>query len=388
MNIDPLKDYRMIIYKIENINNGKIYIGQSTKSFYKRYVSGNIKKYGPIGIRYELEKYKEEDFSISILEHSVSSLDELNFLEKKYIKQFNSIHPFGYNFNSGGKQYLPSENTKKKQSNTRLKLLEKEYTLYHKDGSIYSFKNISTFAKEKGLKVQNLSNLINGKFKQYNGFYLDKSLIDQDIYYNCKLREVIGPNGEKYKFNNVAAFARKHNLIPFKLYHLLSGRLLQYQGFKIKSSRDKIKSGPKTGFCKLSDIYEMISFEKDNKIFDIYDIDKFIKENSLTNNKIYSLLRKLSYRSNGFRINYVVYTDNYLKENPNLVKKNFYPVCLDKEHLMKYKNYIISNGVEEILLDKNNYNEYRVKLGSNIYFLLNGKRKKVRGFFVIKEINL
>ena len=81
------------IYKIENLINHKIYIGQSfhierrwrehcfpsTKSI----ISDAIKKYG------------KENFSFQIIEEC--SIDDLDEKEIFYIKKFNCIVPNGYN---------------------------------------------------------------------------------------------------------------------------------------------------------------------------------------------------------------------------------------------------------------------------------------------------
>lgn len=86
------------IYKIENLINGKVYIGQlvhierrwqehcmdSAQSI----ISGAIKKYGV------------ENFSFEVLKEC--PIEELDELEKAYIKEYDSLVPFGYNVDSGG----------------------------------------------------------------------------------------------------------------------------------------------------------------------------------------------------------------------------------------------------------------------------------------------
>jgi group I intron endonuclease len=91
------------IYKIENLINGKVYIGQSVhierrwrehKQDADRLVGKAILKHG------------EENFIFSILEEPlVSQLDER---EIYYIQKFNSLVPNGYNLLSGG--YANSNN--------------------------------------------------------------------------------------------------------------------------------------------------------------------------------------------------------------------------------------------------------------------------------------
>lgn len=64
-----MSDYFGVIYKITNILNGKIYIGQTTKSIEKRFgqhkcATGNRNS----SISSSIRKYGEENFSIEIID--------------------------------------------------------------------------------------------------------------------------------------------------------------------------------------------------------------------------------------------------------------------------------------------------------------------------------
>lgn len=82
------------IYKIENLLNNKIYIGQSIH-IEKRWQE-HCKASTNSLIAKAIRKYGKENFSFQILEE-VSNITELNELESKYIQQFNSLVPNGYN---------------------------------------------------------------------------------------------------------------------------------------------------------------------------------------------------------------------------------------------------------------------------------------------------
>lgn len=82
------------IYKIENLINGKIYIGQSIH-IEKRWTEHCQASSNSL-ISKAIKKYGKKNFSFQIVEE-VSDLTELNNLETKYIKQFNSLIPNGYN---------------------------------------------------------------------------------------------------------------------------------------------------------------------------------------------------------------------------------------------------------------------------------------------------
>lgn len=86
------------IYKIENLINGKIYIGQSIEieQRWKKHLTANDN----FLIHKALRKYGKENFSFTILEEcSLSSLDDR---EKYWINKYNSITPNGYNMVTRG----------------------------------------------------------------------------------------------------------------------------------------------------------------------------------------------------------------------------------------------------------------------------------------------
>lgn len=105
-----------IIYKITNKINGKIYIGQTTRGFNKRYPysgSGIERVYNYYTHQKEkdrfinkhlvssIEKYGFYAFEVIEVYDLAFSKEELNIKEKHYIKVFNCIDN-GYNFGDGG----------------------------------------------------------------------------------------------------------------------------------------------------------------------------------------------------------------------------------------------------------------------------------------------
>ena len=81
------------IYKIENLINHKIYIGQSVnieRRWGEHCRSGNKSLIGKA-----IKKYGKQNFSFVILEEC--NMDSLDEKEEYYIKYFNSITPNGYN---------------------------------------------------------------------------------------------------------------------------------------------------------------------------------------------------------------------------------------------------------------------------------------------------
>lgn len=81
------------IYKIENILNHKIYIGQSVH-IERRWAEHCFPSKKSI-ISKAIQKYGKENFTFQVLEEC--SIDELDDKEIYYIKKFDSIVPNGYN---------------------------------------------------------------------------------------------------------------------------------------------------------------------------------------------------------------------------------------------------------------------------------------------------
>lgn len=101
----------MILYKITNILNNKIYIGQTIQLNHKLRWNSHINnaKLNKNGdaITQAIRKYGKDNFKFEII-CKVNSIEELNKLEEEYIKTCNSLCPNGYNIKFGGKnQKLP-----------------------------------------------------------------------------------------------------------------------------------------------------------------------------------------------------------------------------------------------------------------------------------------
>ena len=96
----------MLIYKITNTINNKIYIGQTTQTLKDRwrnykYTGGEIAMRRPI-IR-AIHKYGFNNFKIEIIQDNILNKDDLDSLEKYYIKFYNATNKdYGYNVELGG----------------------------------------------------------------------------------------------------------------------------------------------------------------------------------------------------------------------------------------------------------------------------------------------
>lgn len=107
------------IYKITNLVNNKIYIGQTINSIDKRFKQ-HLSQVNCANICSALysafTKYGKENFIIESIVSGEYSREELNELEIFYIKKFDSLSPNGYNLQSGGNSFMVVESVKKQTS--------------------------------------------------------------------------------------------------------------------------------------------------------------------------------------------------------------------------------------------------------------------------------
>lgn len=99
-----------VIYKITNLINGKVYIGQTKNNFHKRYHNNLLKYSHSKHLKSSIKKYGVEYFEVNPCIDVAFSAQELNIKEKCYIRVYNS-YLNGYNLTLGGEgvKGLPKE---------------------------------------------------------------------------------------------------------------------------------------------------------------------------------------------------------------------------------------------------------------------------------------
>ena len=92
-----------IVYKITNITNGMVYVGQTTKTLSQRWTEH---VYDSVGKR---RKYGRESFTTETLNVCMDKIS-LDAVEKFYINTFNTVRPNGYNISLGGTGVMHGRN--------------------------------------------------------------------------------------------------------------------------------------------------------------------------------------------------------------------------------------------------------------------------------------
>ena len=107
----------MIIYKITNRINGKIYIGQTIRSLEKRWEAHQYQD-GCTHLHRAIQKYGATNFTVEQIDVACDR-GELDQKEQFWIRHYDSMAPKGYNLQTGGKHCEFSNETRQK---IRLKL--------------------------------------------------------------------------------------------------------------------------------------------------------------------------------------------------------------------------------------------------------------------------
>lgn len=109
----------IVIYKMTNMVNGKVYIGQTVRSVEERMLEHY--RHDTILVDKAIQKYGKDNFSVEVID-TAATIDELNAKEQYWIEQYDSITPNGYNQCAGGDNtmgYHHREESKQKMSEAK-----------------------------------------------------------------------------------------------------------------------------------------------------------------------------------------------------------------------------------------------------------------------------
>lgn len=160
----------MVIYKITNKINNKVYIGQTTSNVkyrWRQHCNASSYKNRISAIGNAISKYGKDNFIFEILE--ICTLEILDVKEKYYINFYNSLAPNGYNLETGGNlNKTLSEETKLKIKNTRKR---KSVIATNIQTGIETFYPSLLEASKHGFDIGAISLVCKGKYEIHKEHY-------------------------------------------------------------------------------------------------------------------------------------------------------------------------------------------------------------------------
>jgi group I intron endonuclease len=265
------------IYKITNIVNNKIYIGQTTRNIQDRFNEHKLfarsNCHTEMAIIRAIIKYGENNFIIELIT-SAFSLNELNFLEIYYILYFNSLFSIGkgYNIAQGGtfgdlrKGYKDKTEWKKNLSES------------HKGRKI-----INNGLNYKMVKQEKINDYLLLGWKIGKVELNEKTIQERKIKNGIKHKQMIWINNNKEEIKIYKYEENRYNSLGYK-----RGRI-KNKVWMTKDEKDKqvlitdIEKYKNQGYIRgryLSTIKEKIAINKDSvlKYIDKKSINKYLLE--------------------------------------------------------------------------------------------------------------
>lgn len=225
-----------IIYKITNNINGKVYIGQTIRSVERRFVEHKTKDSACRKLNRAMDKYGKNNFSIEELVKAKTQ-EDLDRLEKKYIKQYDAINS-GYNIREGGSngKWHPESIEKMRQSQIT-RLAETTTGVYQFDlrgNLIRKWRSEREILDETGWKVGDC--LTNKRHMRYGFIWLRENnpelALQKSKKCRPKRRKIIAEKGEEIKvFKSLAEASRQLKIDHSGISQAANGRLNTYKSY-------------------------------------------------------------------------------------------------------------------------------------------------------------
>lgn len=169
------------IYKITNLVDGKIYIGQTIKSIEERWKSHLSPHSTCTYLKRAIQFYGPNKFKIELLtscEANTKSelINELNKLEHKSITLHNCISPNGYNIREGGRSHIKPHGKSKEESVVNRANGHKKKIICNETGQIWN--SVIECAQFFNVKPKQISRVLKGQRKhlkwKFSFSYLQK----------------------------------------------------------------------------------------------------------------------------------------------------------------------------------------------------------------------
>jgi len=168
----------MLVYKVTNKINNKIYIGITTRNINIRWKEHcNLRARSSI-LKSAISKYGKDNFIIEEIDKAINKKD-LCDKETYWIKHSNSLYPNGYNYQISGQNLSISKETRIKQSKSKLGKLNPNYGGTTTAIPIYCLTNNKIYAstaeasRELNLVTSNITRVIKKERKHVKGYVFE-----------------------------------------------------------------------------------------------------------------------------------------------------------------------------------------------------------------------
>ena len=245
-------EYYMIIYKVTNEENGKVYIGQTIRSLSKRQ-DDHYRSSNSCHFHHALKLYDRDCFVWEIIEEC-SSVQEMNDREKYFIQYFDSFNN-GYNKTLGGEgrrgPYPESGKQKQREINlgkthteeTKRKISEKlkgrkfseehrrKLSENHNGGVEFHTEETKRKISERQMGEKNQ---FFGKTHTEETKQLIREKMIGDNSPRAKSYIITTPLGEELRIKGLRAFCREHGLTHNTMSAVAKGKQKHHKGYKCK----------------------------------------------------------------------------------------------------------------------------------------------------------
>lgn len=201
----------VIIYKITNKTNGKIYIGQTVRTLKERIDEHKRHAWTIMGKVFK--KYDRECLVIEIIDTALT-IEELNEKEIKYISLFNCITPKGYNQCNGGNNTIGFHHREVSKKNMSIKKSE----IYLGDNNPFYGKTHSDEQRAKWSAERKIT-------------YADQIAKAQKASLLVITRKVINLDTEEI-FNSITEAGEKYGIFTTHITRVCKGRRKRTGGFR------------------------------------------------------------------------------------------------------------------------------------------------------------
>lgn len=203
----------MLIYKITNKINGKVYIGQTIQCLKKRWSQHKSdSKKSNMTIHKAMRKYGIENFTIEEI-GGANNITELNYQEWLLIHKYNSLdRNIGYNNRFGGLNSKLTDKTKQKISKIAKKRKEnpnQKKVINIKTGKQWS--SAKECALECGMNYKSLTNKLSGRDRNNTNFRWTKEPNKSKPWIGNHHKKIINKKTGEI-FNSISEAAKKNNI--------------------------------------------------------------------------------------------------------------------------------------------------------------------------------